>query len=677
MAAVDEALHESSLERITQPLNDSLARFFPQSSSRSLSSLATLMAAGLILLNALLHASVYGNRNYREDEILIVHMSITFSPAELVRYTATDIHPPGWRLLATSWLKFLGVSEEVGRWLAKLTNLITFALIYRLGAQLGGKRCGFYAVALLGLYGFASNLMYELRPYPMMIMLTLALHLTYLRWLRHPSAMLMFVYVAAGIGAVYTHFFSVFVFPAHVLCLPLFGRFDRKLWLNSFLMWAFIAASMLGWLLPLLHTLFVTQHNSYWYHLPSGLAGWLRFIDDTELKPGYVYYFLGILSLISFQFRLPAQGLLQRAGIARNQRLPAMLYPLALLILMLATAVFAGQFVGAWSTRNAVILAPLVVMLMALGLVALPARAALLLLALLYFRAPQNISVLTSNGPYREIVSEMSASYRSDSIVVTEFNWAWGRLLPAAYYLMDFTAGGIANERMYHVVSPQDSAVPVVYPEALVNEIKQFDADSFEASLPSHSQLWHVQQGRGNRHRDALQSWLDQNYAHIRSAHWHQGYPTLYILSEYARAPANEGPLVELGDNLRLYAWDMISNAQLSPCQSAEIESWWQIRRQDGTPYTIGFILTGAADDGQLGIVNLVSADGFTSDWSPDRYYRDSTSIEIPCDIDAGSYDLLLAAKESLTGEPLALAYSSGETVGREFYLTTLTVENG
>ncbi len=643
-------------------------------SAQASASLAILAAACLILLNALLHASVYGNRNYREDEVVIVHMSVLFSPSELAQYTAADIHPPGWRLLATSWLKLFGISEEVARWLAKLTNLITFALIYQFGAQLGGRRCGFYAVGLLGLYGFASNLMYELRPYPMVIMLTMALHLTFLRWLRRPSAMLMFVYVAAGIGAIYTHFFSLFVFPAHILCLLLFGRFDRKQWLDSFLMWGFIAASMLGWLLPFVHTIFVTKHNTYWYNLPGNLAGWSRFIGDTAFQPAFVYYFLGILSLISFQFLFPAQGLLQRAGITRNKRLPAMLFPLALLILILATAVFAGQFVSAWSARNAVILAPLVVMLMALGLLTLPLRAALLLLALVYFQAPQNIFVQTSNGPYREIVREMSASYRSDSIVVSEFNWAWGRLLAAAYYLMDFTAGGMVNERMFHIVDPQDSVVPLVYPEALVNEIKQFDVESFEANLLPHSQLWHVQEGGGNQHRDALQRWLDHNYAHIRSISWDEEYETAYSLSEYARVPANEGPLLDLGDSLRLYAWELKGEWSVSPCQAVTIESWWQIREQDATPYTISIILADADGDGQLAIANSVPADRFTSDWTPKRYYRDRTTIDIPCEIRSGSYDLLLAAKESQSGKLLRLAYPSGDVIGGEYYLTTLNV---
>ena len=314
---------------------------------------------------------------------------------------------------------------------------------------------------------------------------------------------------------------------------------------------------------------------------------------------------------------------------------------------------------------------------MSLGLRLLPTQAALLLASLLLLHAPASIDVRTSNAPYREITQEMARSYVTGSVVVTEFDWAWRWLLPAAYYLMDFTEDKMSKGRMYHLVAPGDSAHPPNYPDELVNIYGSFDAREFDSHLPKHSQLWHLQEGGGNELGAEFNDWLESGYARVRIISWEEEYETSYRLTEYKRAPTNEGPMLDVGDSLQLYAWELLSGWRISPCQSAEIESWWQIRERDATPYTVSIILADEDGDGQLAVANSVPADEFTSDWSPDRYYRDSTSIVIPCDIDAGSYDLLLAAKESLTGDPLALAYSSGDTVGREFYLTTLTVENG
>ncbi len=243
-------------------------------SAQARTSLAILAAAFLILLNAVLHFNVYGNRNYRQDEIYIVHPARIFDFSQLVRSLAGDIHPPGWQLMATAWIKAFGISEEITRWLSKLTNLFTFALLYQLGKHIGGIRVGLFAVAFLGLYGFASSLMYEMRPYPMLIMLTCALHLLFYRWLHKPSGILMIAYSIVGIAVIYSHFFSVFVFPAHAICLLMFRRYERKLWLDSLLMWSFIGASFIGWLLPFIQaiTIVLPGAESTMPSPPAGMA---------------------------------------------------------------------------------------------------------------------------------------------------------------------------------------------------------------------------------------------------------------------------------------------------------------------------------------------------------------------------------------------------------------------
>ena len=171
--------------------------------------------------------------------------SALYSWSELVGAT-DELHPPGWRLLVDVWLDSFGLAEAITRWFSKLVNLLTFALLYQLGKQVCGRRVGLYAIVLLGVYGFAASAMYELRPYPLLITLVTALHLIFFRWMRKPSSNLTFAYTFAGIAAIYTHYFSVFVFPAHAVCLALFARYERKLWLNSILMWVFIALVISG-----------------------------------------------------------------------------------------------------------------------------------------------------------------------------------------------------------------------------------------------------------------------------------------------------------------------------------------------------------------------------------------------------------------------------------------------
>ena len=312
-----------------QSLNEFSAGFSPMASSRALSNLAIIAAAGLILFNALLHASVYGIRNYREDEVVVVHPAILFSPPEFLRSAASDSHPPGWLLLADAWIYAFGISEEVTRWLSKLSNLITFALVYQLGKHIAGKRVGLYAIVLLGVYGFASNSMYELRPYSMLIMLVTALHLLFYRWLHKPSGRLMVCYSLVGVAAIYTHFFSFFVFPAHAACLILCTRFDRKLWTNSFLMWIFIGLSFLGWLLPFLQSTLVVFPGGIYYSIPPGWEGIRLYYHETKFKPEFIFQLLLLLSF--FAFFLDRRSDATNIRLRLNQRL-FLLYPLILLV---------------------------------------------------------------------------------------------------------------------------------------------------------------------------------------------------------------------------------------------------------------------------------------------------------------------------------------------------------
>ena len=94
-----------------------------------------------------------------------------------------------------------------------------------------------------------------------------------------------------------------------------------------------------------------------------------------------------------------------------------------------------------------------------------------------------------TNAPYRDFVQTMSPNYQFDSVVVTEFDWAWRWLLPAAYYFMDFTPDKMSKERQFHLVEAGDSAHPPNYPDELVNVFKTFEPAAFGSKLPAHEQL--------------------------------------------------------------------------------------------------------------------------------------------------------------------------------------------
>ena len=159
-------------------------------------------------------------------------------------------------------------------------------------------------------------------------------------------------------------------------------------------------------------------------------------------------------------------------------------------------------------------------------------------------------------------------------------------------------------------------------------------------------------------------------------ATWVGPFPTSRDGFSYTDFPGNSDLDLRVGDSIRLLNWSLLDANDVEPCQLVRIESWWQLMTEDDTPYTLKLVLASELADRQLAISNKVPADIFTTEWRTNKYYRDTTALEIPCELGTGQYPLLLGMKESMTGESLEISYPDGNTIGTLYYLTTLYVQN-
>ena len=615
-----------------------------------------------------LHRTAYGARNYRQDEINTIHAAKLMNPSEITFWMATNIHPPAWRLLADSWIDAFGDAESVVRWSSVLANMLTFAFLFRLGTDLLDWKLGLLAVIILGLYPTAASYMNELRPYPYLILLVTGLHLFFLRWIQSQKFRYMLGYIIFGILALYTHYYAIYIFPAHLIFMLVTVRWNRSFYLRSFSMWVFIGLSFAGWLIPFVHSFTVRQSGGIYYALPNNFDGLLLLYSRLRFKPeelGQILLLLGLSTPLFFAFR-------QR--IRANRRwlnIQPMLYPALLLLTIVLIAWGANFVIKNVTARNMTIIMPTLVILMGLGLRALPKPAHLIFVGILLLGAPQVLPSSESNGPYREIVEAMAADYQADSVLITEFTTAWQWLMPAAYTLMDFAPVNISKEQMLHLIDIDDRAHSHGPPDRLVNVYQSFGTIQLDDFTQNHSQLWVLQEGEGNSHHASLAAWLATNYAQLQQIIWEgNNFPTAYTLSEYARIPNNTNLILTADNTMELYAWEMKDSVDVSACQSITIESWWQTNSVIDTPYTLTIVL--ADDSGQVAIHEQVPANVFTVEWETERYYRDISQLTIPCDIAQGDYNLLLGIKESISGEALPLAYPEGNSIGTLSYLTTI-----
>jgi hypothetical protein len=83
----------------------------------------------------------------------------------------------------------------------------------------------------------------------------------------------------------------------------------------------------------------------------------------------------------------------------------------------------------------------------------------------------------------------------------------------------------------------------------------------------------------------------------------------------------------------------------------------------------------------------LITADGQTAltdhgtlsnvlslQWQPDEYYYDGRQIQLPCDLPAADYALVMVVYDPETAQPLKVAYPDGNAAPTDIYLTTLHV---
>jgi mannosyltransferase len=106
-----------------------------------------------------------------EDEIFTATRA-PWPPAELIAWTAGDVHPPLYYLLIHGLLA-LGKSDWLLRWPSALFGVLSLALVYRLGRELFGRTAAIAGMALLALSPFALRYDQEARMHALFMFLSL------------------------------------------------------------------------------------------------------------------------------------------------------------------------------------------------------------------------------------------------------------------------------------------------------------------------------------------------------------------------------------------------------------------------------------------------------------------------------------------------------------------------
>jgi len=159
-------------------------------------------------------------------------------------------------------------------------------------------------------------------------------------------------------------------------------------------------------------------------------------------------------------------------------------------------------------------------------------------------------------------------------------------------------------------------------------------------------------------------------------AMWNGPFP-LNGREGFQELPDGDRVAIRVGDNFIMHQWNLIGSTDVARCQWVSVESWWESVAANPLSYNLTLILAEEDGNGQVAIGEKAPADLHTSEWRSGVYYRDRTSVFIPCNVESGKHLLLLGMKDILHGPSLTLKYPDGKAIGTLYYLTTLNVEAG
>lgn len=183
---------------------------------------------------------------------------------DVIAWTAKDIHPPLYYLLLHFW-QVLGESEAVLRSLSAVAGALGAVVLYDLGARLIDRRTGLIAGALLALAPIHVWYSQQARMYTWLGLWGLLSSLCLVAFLDSRKARFAVGYVLVSAAALYTHYYTVFVFLAqgvYVLYEAWRTRCPRTV--------AEFAAGVGGSVL-----LFAPWIPTMWFQVTSGGGGWV------------------------------------------------------------------------------------------------------------------------------------------------------------------------------------------------------------------------------------------------------------------------------------------------------------------------------------------------------------------------------------------------------------------
>jgi len=193
-------------------------------------------------------------------------MLAPMSPGQIIARTGRDVHPPLYYLVLHYWMLVFGRSETAVRGLSAVFLIAAIPLAHLLIRRLWSEPAGRLAALFVACGPFLIRYSQETRMYGMVAFLLLAGTYLLVRALEASSWKWWAAYTLVMSAAMYTHYYTVFMFIVHGLYLLAQSWRGTGHGLRNGRWWASVAASILlfaPWL-PTAYGQFTRVQASFW-----------------------------------------------------------------------------------------------------------------------------------------------------------------------------------------------------------------------------------------------------------------------------------------------------------------------------------------------------------------------------------------------------------------------------
>ena len=590
----------------------------------------------------------------------------------MIMETAEDIHPPLYYVLLHLWEGLAGTTPASVRLFSVFIGVVTVLLIFQIAKHLGGYKLAWFAGLIAAVNPFLVYYSQEVRMYALATFLGLLSTYLMFLWLEVQSGrqemssrLLLTVYLAVTVAALYTHYYTAFIPLAQTVFVLLYYR--RRCLLRWLTWQSILAIAYLPWLI-----FTVTKLTSY-------VSGKVSIEQSDPLGPldfllrHLMAFSLGHLSAdwsslywVSLLFLALAILGTVKARKVVNRTIQIMFWPILILVSLLGAYLInlVYPFNPLGFERLLLFAAPGYCLMIAVGCLYLWQTKRLLAgLTLSIVLATSGLSLWVfystpryTADDYRSLLAQVKIGTQPGDAVLNLYPWQIG------YFRSYCGADTPYLEAAFKQNWPSRWDDPTLLPNYVDN-------------LMTHrARVWFPAHQTGGRILEReLETYLATNY-HTITSEWGNPHTRLFLFSN-ADDLIWEESSVNFGDHVRLVGYGLNQNPVSAGGGAVTVELGWQLVSDLKEPYYVGLRLVDGTDYtwAQRSAEPVGGLRPFGG-WSQEEIIHDRQGLLVPADAPPGRYHVKVGIYRRSDDRGLDVVSPAGIPQGVEVDLGTVNV---